>query len=490
MGVYEGDCLIGMIWCLLAAATGTAAWASQVPSIASVSWSDIIESDGGSLVDFGVEIQGPSPFERETTTVFNPASNTKLFTSTAALKELGPDYRFETRLEWQRTVSSDPSRITGVRLIGSGDPSWGMAELGESLTDRFKWFADALWNRGVRQISGDVALIASDPRWDELRYPPGWLAEDFTACYGALAQAFNLGLNCGTFVVTSPDSGTWTDAGISIPVTLRISYGAHTGLTVEPVMDGNGPTLGFVVSGTWSRLSRHFALQLPIHDARTWVHAMLRAAIRSRGITFSSQRVTRPDPQVLSASYFSPPLNLILKPFMKESINTIADALFKKMGELDGPAGGDLLDAGREVMRAYVSTSQVDLYDGSGVSHSDTVTPAAILSLLETLPERSDFQDLWESLPIAGVDGTLKDRMIGTAAQGVLRAKTGTLEGVYNLSGYVPIKNADGTNSGYVPFVLLSRTDPENEKIARDAEDRVGAALTELVDPQLRPQLQ
>jgi D-alanyl-D-alanine carboxypeptidase len=84
------------------------------------------------------------------------------------------------------------------------------------------------------------------------------------------------------------------------------------------------------------------------------------------------------------------------------------------------------------------------------------------------------FSALWSALAIAGVDGTLRNRMKGTAAEGQLRGKTGTLRGVYNLAGYLP------TDTGYVPFVVLTKTTPDFKFEARAAADRVGAQLAKI----------
>jgi PBP4 family serine-type D-alanyl-D-alanine carboxypeptidase len=144
---------------------------------------------------------------------------------------------------------------------------------------------------------------------------------------------------------------------------------------------------------------------------------------------------------------------------------------------------------GAESLQAYVNAllpvedaRNVELVDGSGMSHSNPVSPQAMYALLEALSRSPDFGVLWRALPIAGVDGTLAKRMRGTAAEGVLRAKTGTLSGSYNLAGYVPRFNAAGAITGYVPFVVLTRTTGDLRYNALAAHNRVGARLAALVN--------
>jgi D-alanyl-D-alanine carboxypeptidase/D-alanyl-D-alanine-endopeptidase (penicillin-binding protein 4) len=180
-----------------------------------------------------------------------------------------------------------------------------------------------------------------------------------------------------------------------------------------------------------------------------------------------------------------------MKPFMKNSIDMMGDALFKFMGARFGSSSAEtLLDAGQQVLREFNAGISSELthaviYDGSGVSREDQVTPGGLLHLLNWLKNRDDFDVLWQSLPIAGVDGTLIYRMKGTVAEGVLRAKTGTLNGVYNLSGYVPVTASDGGQE-YVPFVVLTRGSSYYESAAHASEDRVGVQLASLLQSENR----
>jgi D-alanyl-D-alanine carboxypeptidase/D-alanyl-D-alanine-endopeptidase (penicillin-binding protein 4) len=206
------------------------------------------------------------------------------------------------------------------------------------------------------------------------------------------------------------------------------------------------------------------------------VRSLLIAALRAPAIRYVPAALPAPaGAPVLSAHFESPPLRTFLRPFLKESINLIGDALFRTLGARLGDAHADLWDAGRAVATDFFARRRLDaviVHDGSGVSRENRVTPATVTELLLQLRVAADFPTLWDALPIAGVDGTLAHRMKGTAAEGVLRAKTGTLSGVYNLSGYVPDVHGE-----FVPFVLLSRTKAGNGDVAHAAEDRVGAAL-------------
>jgi D-alanyl-D-alanine carboxypeptidase/D-alanyl-D-alanine-endopeptidase (penicillin-binding protein 4) len=447
----------------------------------SADWDKLLGNDPS--IEFGVRLGGPEPFERDTARIFAPASNAKLFTGIAALETLGPDFRFETRIEWTDVA---PGAVTDLRVFGSGDPSWGVPELGEGLRSRLDAFAARIRADGVREIRGPIRFVAADERWDALPIPPGWDEEDRTSCYGVMAQAFELQLGCATFVVTSPTRGHWKEPGVPTSVTLAIGAGTETALTIGRARPGDlAPATAFVIRGTWKAGAGPVEVQLPVNDSKAWAAALFARALAAAGI-----RLVPADARALtpiaahSRTFFSPPLSKLLVPFMKESINVIGEALYLTLGaRADGAAALD--DAGRDALARFTGVlgppgAAVSLVDGSGISRKDTVSVDALYALLERERARPEFPLLWSALPIAGVDGTLADRMNGTPAQGVLRAKTGTLTGVYNLSGYVP-RRARGAIVEYVPFVILAESASADLVDSRAAEDRVGAALAALI---------
>ena len=138
-------------------------------------------------------------------------------------------------------------------------------------------------------------------------------------------------------------------------------------------------------------------------------------------------------------------------------------------------------EAGRPELK-----SEIHLIDGAGLSRENFVSPRAYMTLLGELTKEPTFPALWNSLPIAGQDGTLKERMLGTPAVGVVRAKTGTLKGSYQLAGYIPKMNADGSAIvSYIPFVILSAVDPSERENIFELQGQLASKLLKLVNPQL-----
>ncbi|MEK7691582.1 MAG: D-alanyl-D-alanine carboxypeptidase/D-alanyl-D-alanine-endopeptidase [Bdellovibrionota bacterium] len=459
---------------------------------ASVPWDGLLNESGGNRVFFGSVLEGADPFEREADTALAPASVTKIFTAASALDFLGPDFRFPTTLSWREVTAGDPARITDLTITGHGDPTFGMSEHGEDYRSRFNRYIDLLAELGVKEVIGPATTRSDDPRWEVVRFPEGWLEEDHIECFGSQAQAFNIQINCGTFVLKSPTQFGWSEEGVPTNVTVDVKWGSATELEVIPLHSDQIQSVGYEIRGTLNRTRgrESVVLYLAVHEARKWAENIFRLQLtRSQKIAYKPT-LAFPDasgsPQSLEV--LSPPLSEILVPFLKKSLNQNGDALFKFLGRQWGSGSeADLIAAGKVISAEYfqkISVAPVTFHDGSGVSQTNSVTPRAVMALLhyfQTWPA-AQFAHLWRALPIAGVDGTLERRMKGTAAHGRLRAKTGTLTGVNNLAGFVPPLGYGGDPSKLFPFVIISRGSKTDGPTARAAIDRVGAKFSQLND--------
>lgn len=445
-----------------------------------VNWDGLLDQNNGAKVYFGVKLEGPAPFERNFNETFAPASNAKLFIASAALELLGEDFRYVTRLRWQRT---DATTATNVTLTGTGDPSWGMSEFGETLTSRVDAIAKALKSQGIQTIGGEIEVLAEDGRWNDISFPLGWKETDPLGCGGALAQSFTLDINCSTLKISGANKAAWQTAGVPTPVTLQISPGKTTDLKIRLHRPASGE-LGFIVTGTFKSGGPSQYFSVPVWNSRLWVKNLLTQALKNQGVEFRANAGGGPAEEL---SFHSRPLSELIRPYMKNSINVMGDAFLKTLA-LSRPQvrATTLLDGGLQILRDFLLESRVpdefEFHDGSGLSRISRVTPRVMLALLEHEKTQPHFRALWRSLPVAGIDGTLMNRMRGTPAAGQLRAKTGTLDGVYNLAGYVP----DGNE--FVPFVMLTKTTPTYSSTARSAQDRVGAKLAGLLKASTEPQ--
>lgn len=430
---------------------------------AATNWGALLDQGSGKNINFGVAIGGVEPFARNETETYRPASTAKIVTAALALLHLGANYRFSTRVEW----SAAGSAAGKLRIIGSGDPTFGMDEFHDNLRTRPDAFAEMLWERGIRSVA-EVEVVSGNPGWDNITYPQGWLSNDYTSCYGALPQAFTININCARLSISSRNAARWLEEGVPVPVELRISAGKKNNIYVCNDLNLKSPIKKYEICGTWA--SGTTTLVLPVHDGNAWMHNLVHAALVRKGISVGraapAGKLTES-----SADFFSPPVREIIKPFLKNSIGVVGEALFRAVGALYGEDIYEQALVQEQRLLAHYGVSDITLWDGSGLSRENSMSPRSLLLLLEQLPRESFFMDLHKALAIAGVDGTLRNRMKGTAAQGVLRGKTGTLNGVYNLAGYVPWQG------GYAPFVIFTRTTTAYAATARSAENRVGARL-------------
>ena len=172
------------------------------------------------------------------------------------------------------------------------------------------------------------------------------------------------------------------------------------------------------------------------------------------------------------ATVESPPLSSILRFMDHESDNFTAEMLLKELGasELDrGTSAAGAAVVMRQLAQAGVPMAGVRIVDGSGLSQSDRLTPRALATLLVIAWNDIDVQlPLWDALPVAGINGTLDDRMRKGPARGAVRAKTGTTDVASALSGYV--------RERYV-FSVLQNGYPIATWWARTSQDRFAEAL-------------
>jgi serine-type D-Ala-D-Ala carboxypeptidase/endopeptidase (penicillin-binding protein 4) len=368
---------------------------------------------------------GDTLYSRNAGKLFMPASNQKILTSAVALAQLGPDYRYHTVIA-KRGELKDSVLAGDLIVIGRGDPTMSDRVHG-SAANAMAALADSIRARGITRVTG--ALRQGGNAFPDSIYGYGWEWDDIGGESGAPIDEllFNEGMVQRAAKIEGRDT--------VISVATR--------------------TPGYVyLSALYSALSQR--------------------GVRIDGlVNLSADSLTLPYDTVYVIE--SPPLREILKVFMKPSQNQIGEALLKTIG-LEKTGIGSA-DAGAEVTTTQlrdwgVDSTEVVVYDGSGLSRHDLVTPRTIVRVLSAMQKDTAFSVYYDAFPIAGVDGTIRSRMKGTPAENNLRGKTGTIEFVRSLSGYVD--TADGQR---LVFSFLSNhfTTPVSE-ITR-VQDAVGALL-------------
>src|SRR6266568_3443847 len=450
--------------------------------------------------------------------LFTPASNTKLFTTAAALALIGPDYKFRTTVETAGTLDRY-GRLNGdLLLVGRGDPNLSGRELPYDLrTQRndhpiqaLEMLADALVQKGVKYVDGDI--VADDSYFAFERYGEGWSQDDLVWDYGAPVSALTINDNV-IFVNILPADRVGERAFVHITPFAdyyRIDNRIITTPvgTVRKIFINREP--GSTVLTLWGNTPLDDAganEALALEDPAEFAAALFRQLLEKRGIVIYGRQHTRHtelasistftvtaiapsisrggdepsrslqnQPLVL-ASYQSKPLIEDLRVINKVSQNLHAEILLRLLGREKGTAG--TVEGGLEVLRGFlnqagVPNDQYVFYDGSGLSRQNLVTPHAVVQLLRYAalqPWGASFRD---TLPVSGIDGSLSDRFKSLDLQGRIYAKTGALGGVKSLSGYVTTKHGE-----QFAFSILTNNFNLPTKRVTDAIDSVVEAVVE-----------
>lgn len=436
---------------------------------ASTVWNPIFNSNS---IFFGVDLEDPDSYQRNASEQMVPASNAKVLVAGELLKLVGKDFQYQTEVQ---ILKSSPQRASLI-LVGEGDPSWGMTEFGAA-GRQLDALVDALWSRGIREIANSVQLQSKYPELDSVTFPKGWKTSDFLSCGGTLSQSFNYDINCATLEISSPSKYRWVGNENPTPVQLDLKPGKSTTVTVELLQQ----PYRYVVKGSWKSGSPKKLFYLPVYESKGWIQKVIEQKLLAKGFRL----VEANESPVEKENFFlkSPPLSELLKPYLKNSVNFLGDAFLKSIAiasqrDLSRGAHEAGLSALLQNLRPLIG--EVELYDGSGLTRIAKIQASQMFRYLENMQESEAFPTFLDALAIAGTDGTLKNRMKGTSAQGNVRGKTGTLDGVYNLSGYVPYQGS------WIPFVLFTRTTTSQATQARATLDKAGATLANRLGNQLK----
>ena len=377
-----------------------------------------------------------------------PASNQKLITSAVAAERLGWDYRYTTRIYATAPMSADGTIDGDLVVQSNGDPT---------INPRHpeRWVVLDEWGkqlaaRGVHLIAGQ--LIGDDNAFVEPGWAPGWSWDDIALGYGAPVSALQYNENQVELLIgpgqeaggraiisTSPaGSGLTIDHGVT-----TASAGTETKVTLERIPGSKILSVrGQVAIGT-AALSEDVAAPNP---TQMYVNA-LREALARNGIFVGGLAVDIDDlrlaPDLSKATLLledrSPPLSEIVDVTLKWSRNIYAETMLVSMAPPGRPGTtDDGLVALRETLNSWqVPEASYIARDGSGLSRYDYVSADALLALLTHVWSEPKLAETFKSaLPVAGLSGSLANRMKDTPAQGRIFAKTGSMSQVRSLSGY------------------------------------------------------
>lgn len=373
--------------------------------------------------------------------LFIPASNMKLFVTSCATDVLPPNFAYTTPL--LRDGSLDGSTLRGsLYLKGSGDSTLETKDL--------RQLARAVKSAGITRVEGDVVGDASVFDDESLGY--GWASDDLAYYYSAEISGLTVDRATATVRITPGKVGE--PPAVSLDPDAGYLLVRSTATTVPDSREETisvGRLLGtnvVTVSGGVRRGNKDATFAVTMTDPAAYTAFLFRALLREQGVTVTGAARTGkvPDGATLVAEHRSPELPAILALINKPSDNLIAESLLKTLGLLKKNAG--TASAGADVEREYLKRMGVDpgilvIADGSGLSRHNNVTPASIIAILQFMWSHPNREGFVKSLPVAGVDGSLRRRMVNTPAAGKVMAKTGYVGKARSLSGYVTARDGE-----------------------------------------------
>jgi len=413
--------------------------------------------------------RGDTLYSRNAGKLFLPASNMKVVTSSVALEQLGPDYSYRTALVARGPIR-DGTLAGSLAVIGRGDPTISDHMWTDAMIP-LRAMADSLAAHGVHRVAGKLVAAGNAFPGAVLGY--GWSWEDLESSYSAGVDEllFNEGFSdvrvfggahpgdsvrvetkpARTFpvlrtqitTIAAPTCAAGDSASNGPCPIMNSRFARRRELTIhKDTLRGDVVVTGSVVAGD------SVTLEITHRDPDLAYLAAFGEALSDRGISIDSSSVSS-DTTTASGdtivTIVSKPLREILPALLKPSQNQIAEVLLRTIGLERGGAG--TADSGRKVVERQLAAWGVPpntyvIRDGSGLSRYDYLAPEALVHILDVMRKSPNFQLFYDALPIAGVDGTIKTRMRGTAAENNVHAKTGSVANARSLSGYV--KTASG----------------------------------------------
>jgi D-alanyl-D-alanine carboxypeptidase/D-alanyl-D-alanine-endopeptidase (penicillin-binding protein 4) len=423
--------------------------------------------------------RGDTLFAQNAGEMMQPASTMKLFSTAVALDRYGPEHSFSTDVLRDAPVGGDGTITGNIYLRADGDPSMS-ARFYHDANLPMSTLARSVAAAGVKRVTGDLVFDAT--AFDDRRIPEGWKTTYLGAAYAARVSALSLNENI-VWVVVQPAgkqaSVTLEPMTTTIPVRskVRLVGGRGGRIVARRAADG-----GIDVSGSIGASSGPLRYSLVVDDPALFTAGALRAALQAAGITVDGAVKPGKTPENAEkvASLPSPPLSRIVSEMNRESINIVAELLFRDAARASAPNGVGTAESGlanlRDFMRKKVEADpqQIRVSDGSGLSTLDYMTPRAMIHLLSYAHEGPWSSAFHGSLPVAGESELLRRRMRATPAQGNLHAKTGTTNTVVSLAGYVTAKDGEILAFSFI----YNGNDRWNAKATIDA---MGATLANFV---------
>jgi D-alanyl-D-alanine carboxypeptidase/D-alanyl-D-alanine-endopeptidase (penicillin-binding protein 4) len=390
------------------------------------------------------------------------ASTMKVLTSGAALGLLGEDFTFTTTLEYDGKITADSTLHGNLYIRGGGDPTLGSGRINgyDDTPQLMKQWTAAVKKAGIKKIDGYIVADAS--LFEDNIIPKGWQWSDIGNYYGAGVSGLNINENL--YIIRFKPGKVGDPATIlkTVPEIPGLEF-ANAVTTGKPGSGDNAYIYGTPytyfrqVQGTVPAGVSEFEIKGSMPDAPLLCAQLLynelvenKIDIQKNATTTNLLKRNGTSPISKRTQFYvhqSPPLKEIVYHLNVKSLNLYAESLLKILGAKFG--GDGTTEAGLEVIQEFWAkkglntTNGFFMEDGSGLSSANSLTPQHLAEVCYIISKEDFAQAFQNSLPVAGISGTLAPLVKGTAAQGKVKAKSGTLTRVMCYTGYVTTSSGD-----------------------------------------------
>ncbi|MCZ7604344.1 MAG: D-alanyl-D-alanine carboxypeptidase/D-alanyl-D-alanine-endopeptidase [Melioribacteraceae bacterium] len=408
---------------------------------------------------------------------FKPGSVLKLFTTSTALLLLGPDYKFKT------TFFTDGKIINGVLegnliIVGFGDPTITSGDGKEN--DDFKSWIDSLNHQGIYSIKGDI--IFYDDNFENSKYGKSLVARYDYNCSAPFSGSFVLNENNYEIKMEATEPGSLSKISFN-PNGSKYSI-INNVFTNSKIKENQidyfiEDVYKIIIDGQISSSSSPHIIRFPINNpseffANTFYEVLAEEGLVVKGSPKINSELNRQlDINELNYLFEVHSLRLtdIAAEINKNSNNIYAEQLLKAIGyELYGYGStkNGLIAIEKIIQQMGINPTNVQIVDGSGVSPINLITPNQVTKLLSYMYKSDSFEEFYKSLSIAGFDGTLIERMTKSTAENNFRGKSGYLENVRSLAGYIKT-----TDNEPIALVLIANNFLVPSQLASYAQDKI-----------------
>ncbi|MDA0986974.1 MAG: D-alanyl-D-alanine carboxypeptidase/D-alanyl-D-alanine-endopeptidase [Bacteroidetes bacterium] len=409
-------------------------------------------------------------FSKNENLLMRPASNLKLITSSTAISVLKDTFNFRTNFYFDSTTSS-------IFVKGSGNPIFSSSDL--------KKVVNQIKNLGFKEIKGNV--IGDVSLFDTLQWGEGWMWDDEPFMYAAFNSALTINNNCIKIIATPSKNGEAVNIS-TFPKTNYVNL-KNFATTSDSTLNFNitrkffERTNDIIVSGNLNYNSKPDTTTLTILYPEKYFVNLFYEELLNQGIIVKGKPIISNLTEKAKLIYtHSQSIDSVIINFNKVSDNLTGENLLKVIGNNATNNAGSTT-AGISVVKNYLNKIGIDtnkflLVDGSGMSHYNLITANLYTQLLKSIyNDKINFPLIYNSLPIAGIDGTLSNRFLNNAAFKIVRAKTGSIGGVSTLSGFVTTRSNE-----MLAFSILMQNFIGSASKYRNAQDRICEVLALISD--------